>query len=48
MIELTIVMKTQRRFNDSDKEYIKDFLMRYFKESKEIHDFYMEEKTCVV
>ena len=46
MIEFKIVMKTHRRFNDSDKEYIKGFLMRYFKESKEIQDFYMEEKSC--
>jgi len=47
MIELTIVMKTLRRFNDSDKEFIKGFLMRYFKELKELQDFYIEEKTCV-
>ena len=47
MIELMIVLKAHRRFNESDKAYIKDFMMRYFKESKEIQDFYMEEKTCV-
>ena len=47
MIELQIVIKAQRRFNESDKAYIKDFMMRYFKESKEIQDFYMEEQSCV-
>ncbi|KKL90986.1 hypothetical protein LCGC14_1899240 [marine sediment metagenome] len=46
MIEFKIVVKCHYRFNDSDKKYIKDFLMRYFKESKEIQDLYMEEKPA--
>lgn len=44
MIEFKIVVKSHYRFNDSDKEFIKDFLMRYFEESKDIQDLYMDEK----
>jgi len=47
MIELKIVLKTHKRFNDSDKEFIKNFLISHFKQSKEIQDLYIEEKTSV-
>ncbi len=45
MIELKIVMKSNYRFNESDKEFIKNFLTRYFGKQKEIQDLYMEEKS---
>ena len=45
MIEFKIVVKTHYRFNDSDKEFIKNFLLSTFKDSKEIQDLYMEETS---
>ena len=47
MIELKIVIQTKKRFNDSDKEFIKNFLISHFKQIKDIQDLYIEEKTCV-
>lgn len=46
MIETKIVFKSSYRLNDSDKEYITNFFNSTFKESKDIQDFYIEEKSC--
>lgn len=43
MIETKIVIKTHYRFNDSDKEFIRNFIIAHFKVSKKIVDFYTEE-----
>ncbi len=45
MIETRVVMKTHYRLNDSDKEFLKNFIFSHFK-AKEIQDYYMEEKTA--
>ena len=43
MIEFKIVMETNYRFDDMDKEVIKNFLLKHFKNGKEVKNLYFEE-----
>jgi len=45
MIEIKIVVKCRKHLNDSDREYILNFFNNYFKESKEIEDIYIQERS---
>ena len=45
MIEIKIVVKCHKHLNDSDREYILNFFNNYFKESKEIEDIYIQERS---
>ena len=47
LIETKIVIKSQYRFNDSDKELITKFINSHFKESKKMNYFYIEERHGV-
>lgn len=46
MMQTKVVFKHKKRLNDSDRSFILNFLNRYFKETKEIVDIYIEEKSC--
>lgn len=43
MIQTKIVIKTELRFSDSDKEFIKNLIVSHFKKLKKIVDIYIEE-----
>lgn len=46
MLQTKVVFKHKKRLIESDRKFILDFFNRYFKDTKEIEDIYIEEKSC--